>query len=237
MIKTKAIVISQRAVSDHDSLVSFYSLDFGRVSFLARGLKRPSSKLAGHLDLLNLVDLMIIKGREKDYVGSAISENCFLEIKSDYFKTVISGKAVNFLNKLSFNNQVDYDVFLLLKDFLVAVNNFSGEEKYLNLFLSSFKLHLLMLLGYDFNFSSCFVCSKSGAVALNFFKKELWCADCLRKVSLDDFRNNFIRLSPNTLELKQKLQTTPLAELDKIRYQQNAYKELERLIDIIVKII
>lgn len=65
MLKTKAIVISQKAINEHDCLLSFYTLEFGRTSFLARGLKKPNSKLAAHLDLLNLVDLMIIKGRKE----------------------------------------------------------------------------------------------------------------------------------------------------------------------------
>ena len=237
MIKTKAIVISQKAVSDHDSLVSFYTLEFGRVSFLAKGLKRPSSKLAGHLDLLNLVDLMIIKGREKDYVGSAISENCFLQIKESYDKTIIAGYGLNFLNKLSFNNQADYEVFLLLREFLFSLNEMPDEIEALQLILSSFKLRLLDLLGYNFDFSSCFVCHGREAVALNYYKKELYCADCLKKVSPDDFRNNFIRINPGTLKLKIDLQTISWSELRGYKYHRNSHKELEKLIDIIIKII
>ncbi len=237
MIKTKAIVISQKAVSDHDSLVSFYTLEFGRVSFLAKGLKRPSSKLAGHLDLLNLVDLMIIKGREKDYVGSAIAENCFLKIKESYDKTIVAGYGLNFLNKLSFNNQADYEVFLLLREFLFSLNEMPVGIENLKLFLSSFKLRLLDLLGYNFDFSSCFVCGKREAVALNYYKKELCCADCLKKISLDDFRNNFVRISPGALKLKNDLQVLSWLKLKDYKYHRNSHKELEKLIDIIVKII
>lgn len=237
MIKTKAIVISQRNINDHDSLVSFYSLDFGRVSFLARGLKKPSSKLAGHLDSFNLVDLMIIKGRQRDYVGSAISENCFLGIKNDYDKAIIAGSALNFLNKLSFDNQADYEAFLLLRDFLFLIDSFSGEGDFLKLFLSSFKLKLLSILGYNFDFSSCFVCDKHPAIALNFFKKELCCSECLKKVSLDDFRNNFIRFNPRTLILKNDLQEIPWSDFTSLKHHKNSHKELEKMIDIIVKII
>lgn len=237
MIKTKAIVISQKAVSDHDSLVSFYTLEFGRVSYLAKGLKRPSSKLAGHLDLLNLVDLMIIKGREKDYVGSAIAENCFLKIKESYEKTIIAGYGLNFLNKLSFNNQADYEVFLLLREFLFSLNELPDEIEILKLILNSFKLRLLDLLGYNFDFSSCFVCGGREAVALNYYKKEICCANCLKKVSLDDFRNNYIRISPGTLKLKVDLQTIPWSKLKGYKYHKNSNLELEKLIDIIVKII
>lgn len=237
MIKTKAIVISQKAVSDHDSLISFYTLEFGRVSYLAKGLKKPNSKLAGHLDLLNLVDLMIIKGREKDYVGSAISENCFLGIKADYDKTITAGYGLNFLNKLSFNDQADYEVFLLLREFLFSLNEVEADREYLKLILNSFKLRLLDLLGYNFDFSSCFVCGKKEAVALNFFKKELCCVDCLKKISLDDFRNNYIRINPGTLKLKNDLQTIPWLKLKGHKYQKSSNLELEKLIDIIVKII
>ena len=74
-------------------------------------------------------------------------------------------------------------------------------------------------------------------MALNFFKKELCCVDCLKKISLDDFRNNYIRINPGTLKLKNDLQTIPWSKLKGHKYQKSSNLELEKLIDIIVKII
>lgn len=237
MLKTKAIVISQKAINEHDCLLSFYTLEFGRTSFLARGLKKPNSKLAAHLDLLNLVDLMIIKGRERDYVGSAIAENCFLGIKKDYNKICVAGEAINFLNKLSFNNQTDYEVFLLLRSFLFFLNEGDFTAEYLRLSLNSFKLKLLNLFGYNFDFSTCFICQKRKASALNFFRKDLYCSHCLKNVSPDDYRHNFIKLSTEAVNLKSDLENLSWDDLASCQFTKRRQQELENLIDIIIKII
>lgn len=153
MLKTRAIVLGQRDFRNHDALVSFYSLDFGKITLIARGLRKSSSKLAGHLDVFNLVDLMIIKGRERDYVGSAISENSFLDVKGNYEKIILAGKGLRFLNELTFERQADYNIFLLLRNFLYFLNKIELEyfSNCSNLSLSFFKLKLLEFLGYDFS--------------------------------------------------------------------------------------
>ncbi len=153
MLKTRAIVLGQKDLRNHDALVSFYSLDFGKITLIARGLRKSSSKLAGQLDAFNLVDLMVIKGRERDYVGSAISENSFLEIKENYEKIILAGRGFRFLNDLTFERQADYNIFLLLRNFLhflnkVELEKFSSSP---NIVLSFFKLKLLEFLGYDFS--------------------------------------------------------------------------------------
>jgi DNA repair protein RecO len=153
MLKTRAIVLGQKDFRNHDALVSFYSLDFGKITLIARGLRKSSSKLAGQLDVFNLVDLMIIKGRERDYVGSAISENSFLGIKENYDKIILAGKGFRFLNGLTFERQPDYNIFLLLRNFLYFLDKVELGEilEAPSIALYFFKLKLLEFLGYDFS--------------------------------------------------------------------------------------
>ncbi len=197
MINSKAIVLNRKDFKEHDSLVSFYSLNFGKISLIAKGTRRMNSKLIGHLEPLNLVDLMIIKGRERDYVGSAISENSFLEIKEDYDKIMIAGKAINFLNSLNFSDQVDFNVFLLLKDFLTNLDQSKSNFKYI---LLSFKIKLLNFLGY--NFSNCSYCNNENIVFIDFLNKEFLCDKCIKKKKVID--SNFVKINQSTLNLKNK---------------------------------
>jgi len=235
MIKTKAIVLNRKDYNDYDSLVFCYSLDFGKISLLAKGLKRSTAKLAGHLEPLNLIDLMIITGRERDYIGSAISENSFLNIKASYYLTDIAGQGIRFLNELIFSNQVDFTIFLLLRDFLLNLNELKSNDRLAELFLIYFKLKLLYISGYDFDFSLCSNCKKNSAVFLNFFDKEVLCSDCynLRKSPM----TNFIKISPNLIFLKQAILNSEFFELVGIELSVKNKKELQILIETIKKII
>ncbi|MDD3711454.1 MAG: DNA repair protein RecO [Patescibacteria group bacterium] len=211
MIKTRAIVLGKKDYREYDALVSFYSLDFGRINLLARGLKRESSKLAGHLEPFNLVDLMIIKGREKDYVGSAISENYFLNIKNNYSRAVLAGRALGFMKDLTYLQQADFNIFLLVRDFLIFLDSLS-DDKELDLISYFFKLKLLELLGY--NFSSI---------------------DNLDKES--DLQNNFASINQETLDLKNKILRLGFSGYSQLSLKEGEKRDLDKFIEIIRGII
>jgi DNA repair protein RecO (recombination protein O) len=230
MIKTKAIVLRKRDLGDHNNLVSFYTLDFGKIDLISRGTKRASSKISGHLDLLNLVDLMIIKGREKYYVGSAISENSFLNIKNNYDLATASGEAIYFLNKLTFPNQTDFNSFLTLKDFLVDLNdNFNNYLIKNN--LNYFKIKILYLLGYYLDFSSCSLCGCDRVNFFDFFSKEFLCLKCCGN------KNNLLKISSRLIEIKKSIVDTDIFDWKKISISEKENQELTRFIDVIRKII
>jgi DNA repair protein RecO (recombination protein O) len=230
MLKTKAIVLNRKKINNNDALVFLYTLDHGKISLLARGLQKSTSKLAGHLEPLNLVELMIIKGKARSYVGSAISENSFLNIKSDYDKLVLAGQGIRFLIDLSFDNQTDFDIFLTLKEFLFNLN----EEKDKKLLLLCFKLKMLKLLGYDFDFSFCSLCAKEGATFLDYFDKEVLCEDCFKKESFRKDRS--IKMEKGALKLKNILLSSDFYSLKYLEFKEEEKKSLDDFVDIMEKI-
>lgn len=232
MIKTKAVVLSRKDINDYDGLICFYTLDFGKINLIAKGVKRSSSKLVGHLDVLNLVDLMIIKGKERDYVGSVISENSFLNIKSDYQRALLAGQGLRFLRDLTFPNQPDFNIFLNLKDFLLNLNFSPDNSEALLLF---FKLKILENLGYDLDFAKCSKCGSVDSLCFNFFDKEFLCQKCILKKGV--YSNNLIKISRTVLDLKKNILSSELRELKNYSLDDTHKKELEEFIGIIKKII
>ncbi|MDD3085098.1 MAG: DNA repair protein RecO [Candidatus ainarchaeum sp.] len=234
MIKTKAIVLSRRDCNDYDSLISCYSLDFGKICLLAKGLKRPKAKLVGHLEPLNIIDLMIIKGRERDYIGSAISEDSFLNIKRNYYLIDIAGRGINFLNGLIFQNQADYNIFLILKDFLTELNNLKDEDREAEIYLIFFQLRLLDILGYDFDFSHCSVCNKE-SIYFNFFDKEVLCQDCLKTKNVS--MTKIMKIDRSIINFKKEILQSNFKDLKKMTVKDGDLKKMNELIEIIRKIV
>lgn len=235
MIKTRAIVLSRYDISEYDAIVLFYSLDFGKISILAKGLKRPKSKLAGHLEPLNLVELMIIEGREKNYVGSAISDNSFLGIKNSYNKLVLAGSAIKFLKDLSFEQEADFNIFLLLRDFLINLNNYDQDDAYLDFLLLYFKVRILDILGYNFDFSRCSACGQVSAIFFDFFNKEVLCLNCSN--SNKYLSSNLVKISQSTINLKKNILSVEFSEFKSLTFDNPQLKELDNFINIIKKII
>ena len=57
------IVLKRLKLGEADKLVTFYTQRHGKVTAIARGLRRPTSKRAGSLELFNIVKSSFIKGK------------------------------------------------------------------------------------------------------------------------------------------------------------------------------
>ena len=67
----KAITLKRIDIKEADRLFVFYTKEHGKVEAVARGVKKINSKMAGHLEPLGIVDLMIARGKSIDQVAGA----------------------------------------------------------------------------------------------------------------------------------------------------------------------
>ncbi|MFH1326084.1 MAG: DNA repair protein RecO [Candidatus Falkowbacteria bacterium] len=149
--KTKAIILKREAFNESNSRVFVYTQDFGKLDLVARGTNKLSSKLASHIEPLNLCEIMIIKGKQYNYLGSAVSENVFINIKNDYVKCIISGEVAQAVDQIIKGREKDEQIFLMLYRFLEVLNNCGDNilECRLQTMRSAFILKLISMLGYQ----------------------------------------------------------------------------------------
>ncbi|MFH1522623.1 MAG: DNA repair protein RecO [Patescibacteria group bacterium] len=182
---TRAIILNRYPFREHDSKAAIYSLDRGKLELIARGTKKLSSKLAGHLEPISLSKIMVVRGKQYDYVGSAISENCFLNIKSDLEKLQYAGQAINVFGKLIKEEQADENIFTLIEEYINLLDKAEFEAHNIELFYHFFVLKLLSLLGYTPELYNCVICkNKLKEPNGNLFdvaKGGVICANCSKK--------------------------------------------------------
>ena len=68
---TKGVVLRQFNLGEADRILSILTPGHGKVRAIARGVRRPKSKLRGSLDLTNLIDFSAAYGRDLDVVNEA----------------------------------------------------------------------------------------------------------------------------------------------------------------------
>lgn len=176
---TEGIIIDRRDFREHDSLVTVYTVDQGKIDLVARGTKRNYSKLVGHIEPISYSDLMIVFGRKINYIGSAFNIDAFAAIKSDYHDTVLAGKAIALFNKLIKHNDKDEDLYDILKGFLQLLND--GQIVDTDLFYEFFVLKIFAHLGYCPELYNCTICGEKVHAQGNFFSAAsggLICGQC-----------------------------------------------------------
>lgn len=143
-LKTEGIILSRRNFGEADRIVTLFTSDIGKISVLAKGVRRPRSKKAGHLEIGNWCKVFIARGKNLDLLTevelkSAFGINEFSESKAN--------KIYHFLEiikNVTAEEQKNRTLFNILVNFLRKVAE--GED--FNLLSSCFKIKLLSNLGF-----------------------------------------------------------------------------------------
>jgi len=141
------IVIRSVDSGEADKFVSIITQDHGLQDFVARGVRRITSKKAPHLDLFNLVKFQSGRGEHPRFLEQVESIAYYPEIKKDFAKV---GLCLTIIEILIYTLPVeveDKEIFLSTKSFLEAVEK-SASPKETNRLGRKFGLFLLRHLGY-----------------------------------------------------------------------------------------
>jgi DNA repair protein RecO (recombination protein O) len=232
---TKAIVLNRQAYREQDSRITFYTFDRGKIDLVARGTKKLKSKLAGHLEPICLVNLMVIKGRQFDYVGTSLSENSFINIKEDLEKTMAAGQAVAAVNKLIKENVPDEEIFELLLDLFQILNDKKTISDYADMLYNSFILKLLALLGYAPQLYQCVSCNSkilaNDKLKFDIVKGGILCGKCQQP-----FDKNALTISDNCLKILRLYINENLSKILSLKIEKDLQTESNNIINNFLQI-
>ncbi|MEI6835661.1 MAG: DNA repair protein RecO [Candidatus Falkowbacteria bacterium] len=204
---SEAIIINRNDWRENDSRVVLYTKNFGKLSLVARGAKKMRSKIAGHIEPISLADVMILRGRAYDYLGSAITRRAYLNIKADLNALYFVGAALALFDKLVKEAASDEELFNFLISWLDTVeSNLEAELDKENgeLLYNYFSLRLLAILGYKPELYHCLECRRKIEPGANYFNLRLGgliCPTCLVSCQNKYLPNELIPVSDNCVKL------------------------------------
>jgi DNA repair protein RecO (recombination protein O) len=79
----EAVVLKKYDFGEAGRILTLFTKGHGKIKVLARGVRRPTSRKGGNLDLLNHVGVFINKGRNLDIVTQAQATKTFSDLKMD----------------------------------------------------------------------------------------------------------------------------------------------------------
>ncbi|HDP69504.1 MAG TPA: DNA repair protein RecO, partial [Actinobacteria bacterium] len=66
LYKTKGVVLKSIKLGEADKIITFLTESHGKVSAVAKGVRRTKSKFGGRLEPFTHVDLLLYKGKSLD---------------------------------------------------------------------------------------------------------------------------------------------------------------------------
>lgn len=143
-LRTYGIVLSRKNYGEADRILRIYTKDLGKVSALAKGVRRPRSRKGGHVEIGNLCKFFIAKGRNLDLVTEVELKKAFGIDKFTEDKANKIYHLLELVDLLTEEKQKNPEVFNLLFSFLKKIE----KKDNFSLISSVFKVRLLKNLGF-----------------------------------------------------------------------------------------
>lgn len=169
LYRTEAIVIGRLDYGEADRIVTIYTPQRGKFRVIAKGARKPLSRLGPHLEYFGRSRLMLAKGRELDVVTGAETIDPHLGLRTDLDAFGHASHLVEVLNRLTEDRQEHGAVYDLLTQSLRlladGVDPFAVSRHY--------ELALLTLLGFKPELYRCLGCNADLIAVPNGFSSTL----------------------------------------------------------------
>lgn len=225
---TQAIVLNYLPFREHDARAVIYSRERGKLELVARGARKIGSKLSGHLQPLSLARIMVVRGRNFDYVGGADCVDSFAGVKSDLDKVMAAGKAVSVFDRAVKTDEPDGALFDLTRGYLGMLGSAREDGRY-DFYFHGFVFKLLSLLGYGPELHACAVCRRPAEPRGNYFSPDkggIVCHRCHPSLT----RSHKRPASASTIKTLRLLAGFPLSDLPRLKTGIEPERELAGIV-------
>jgi DNA repair protein RecO (recombination protein O) len=171
---TEVLLLRRMNLGEADRILTLYSPTEGKLRAVAKGIRRPSSRLGGHLEPFSRAIVQLARGRELDIVTQIESCEVYRRLREQLHRTAQGYYILELIDRLTPDRLPNPAVYGLACDALRTLD----AAEILPLALPHFVLHVLGALGFRPELSECLNCRATIAPGRNWFSLSLGGALC-----------------------------------------------------------
>lgn len=221
--RTEAIVLRRHDLGEADRILTLYARGYGKIKAVAKGVRKPASRKAGHLELFMQVDLLLAHGRSLDVVSQAQTLEPFLPLRDDLEHTVYTAHFVELLDAFTEEADENDTLYRLLVSgltWLCQTIDLARTARY-------WELRLLDAVGYRPQLFECVVCGKKIEPQDQYYSPHAGGVIC---PSCGPHSPRTRPLSLGLLKVLRYLQTRPFETVEQLTLSSAVHSEAERLL-------
>ena len=220
--KTEAIILKRTKLGEADKILTLYTPYMGKYRAVAKGVRRPVSKLGGHVELLARSQMMLARGQNLDIITQSQTIENFLPLREDLGRVSHAFYVAELMDAFNAERIENAPLYQLLLDTL----RWLSESQENDMACRFFELRLLDYVGYRPQLRECVGCRKPLDAVTNRFSISgggIFCPECTQKA----FQGQAI--SPNALKVMRFLQQSDLDSAKRLRVSDATASEMEVL--------
>jgi DNA repair protein RecO len=145
--KYTAIILKKQSYKEGDEIITIFTKEAGKIRCLAKGIKKPLSKLQQRLQTLFLVNVTLAGG-DMPKIIHVEPLKVFSKMRENLTASKTAFYALELVLKFTADEQKNEALFDLLEQFLEFLNSESSDEA-VNMALAKFKIEVLSASGLE----------------------------------------------------------------------------------------
>ena len=219
--RAEAIVLKTNDFAEADRILVLFTRHFGKVRVVAKGIRRATSRMAGHAEPLTHATYQLARGRELDVLTGAEARAIYPDMRDDLALIAAGWYVAELVDRFTADRVPSAPLFDLLETALRALD--AGLPA--PVVCRWFDLHLLDRSGFRPELGVCAQCRTPLAEEPNAWEPAAGGALCARCAAALGF---VVSLSVRALKSLRYLIVSDLASASRLRLEQTLAQELDR---------
>ncbi len=141
--KTEGIILKRSNFGEADRILTAFTLHRGKITIMAKGVRRITSRRAGNVELLNRVQMFLYPGKQFLILTEAVSLDTFQKLKEDLTLSTYAYHIIELVDKLTAENQENPGLYAELVE---ALHRLSETPR--QIWIRAFEAKILSNLGF-----------------------------------------------------------------------------------------
>jgi len=219
--KAEGIVLRATDYGESNKIITLFTREYGKVGLMARGAKKPRSKLSASSQILTHGVYIYSIGKGLGTLHQGEVENPFRYLKADIYKMAYAAYIVDFIDKMPAADTLSPPLFQLVLTLLNEMNN--GLEPQVLMFI--FEVKMLAVLGIEPVMSGCIHCGRTdGPFKFSVSGGGLLCFRCTPEDP------HAVPVSETFIKLFKLFRQINVARLGKINLKPETLDEFKRIL-------
>ena len=221
MIKTLALILKKQNLGETDRIVTIFSPSLGKKRVVAKAVRKPLSKLAGHLDTMMVSQLMITDKPELPKIISASLVESFEHLRTNLPELEKAYAVSKITERVIIEDVPQQAIFQLTVDTLVRIN----QQDPFSIIWLKFLFDLAKLLGLGMTAFNCRKCQKkiTGSCKWAEVERVFYCDECSDEGLI-------LPIEGNSLKLLQLLGRCSYRELTPVVITKEVERQVEEML-------
>lgn len=221
-LRAEAVVLRHQDWGEADRLLTLFTREQGKIRAVGRGVRKPRSRKAGHLEPFTRVQLLLARTHDLPLITQAETMEAYLGLRGDLISLGNASYVIELLDRFTYEQEENRALYRLLVETLERL----VKEPDPALALRYYEMRLLDHLGYRPQLFTCAACGEEILPQDQYFSAELGGAVCPK---CGAGRSGARPVSLNALRYLRHCQRSTYAEAQRAKPSSAEMREMETL--------